>query len=210
MEEYVGRRASGKKRLANLRTRLTTAANDYGFGRTTLSGVSDIEGWSIYLARHIDQSRLKVDRKLKRVSYSADFKRVCMPTFSWTSPFASRWRNAVAQIAESYGYKATDSSRKWMWHHYREILECADEMTLPKRDFDAMPRTVVWEGRVWTVLRFEEEPNLFVLQRSTEGSERFMVCDPSGKHGAVYSTMSEYVSRRELQRIINAGHSLVA
>lgn len=204
MLEYFGRRESGKNRLTSLRKNLKALAASHGFGRTTVSRVNDLEGWSIYLARHIDHSRLKSDRKLRRVSYSSNFKRVCMPRFSWTSPFAARWRRAVAEVAEQHGYKASDPSRKWIWTHYREILACADASFIPVRDFAAMPRTVFWQERLWTVLRLQENPNLFVLQRPAEEAERFAVCDPMGKHGVIYSMISEYLWRGDLQRIVNA------
>lgn len=110
----------------------------------------------------------------------------------------------MAEVARHHGYKASDSSRKWIWTHYREILDCAERLAIPERDFDAMPRTVFWQGRLWTVLRLQEDPNLFVLQRPTEGKEQFAVCDPMGKYGVIYCTISEYVWRRDLQRIVNA------
>jgi hypothetical protein len=204
LAEYCGKRQSGKDRLTSLRRSLKASAGKHGFGRTTVARVGDIEGWSIYLARHIDQSRLRLDKKLRRVSYSSNFKRVCMPRFSWTSPFAGRWRRAVAEVAEQHGYKVSDPSRKWIWHHYREILERADALDIPKRDFAVMPRTVFWKGRLWTVLRLQEDPNLFVLQRPAQGAEQFAVSDPLGKYGVIYSTISEYMWRRDLQRIVNA------
>jgi hypothetical protein len=204
MPDYCGKRKSGKDRLAKVRKMLIASARTHGFGRTTVARIKDIEGWSIYLAKHIDQSRVKADRKLRRVSYSANFKRVCMPRFSWTSPFAARWRRAVAEVANRHGYKVTDPSRKWIWTHYREILDCASELAIPERDFTAMPRTVFWQGRLWTVLRLQEDPNLFILQRLAEGIEKFAVCDPMGKYGVIYSTISEYVWRRDLQRVVNA------
>jgi hypothetical protein len=202
--EYCGRRQSGKDRLTSLRKSLKASAASHGFGRTTVSRVNDIEGWSIYLARHIDQSRLKSDKKLRRVSYSSNFKRVCMARFSWTSPFAARWRRAVAEVAKQHGYKVSDPSRKWIWTHYREILERANSLPIPERDFAAMPRTVFWQGKLWAVLRLQEDPNLFVLQRPAEGIEKFAVCDPMGKYGVIYSTISEYMWRRDLQRVVNA------
>jgi hypothetical protein len=204
VSEYCGRRKSGKDRLTSLRKSLKASAASHGFGRTTVARVGDIEGWSIYLARHIDQSRLKSDRKLRRVSYSANFKRICMPRFSWTSPFAARWRRAVAEVAEQHGYKVSDSSHKWIWTHYREILERANVLDIPERDFAVMPRTVFWQGRLWTVLRLQEDPNLFVLQRPAQGAEQFAVCDPVGRYGPIYSTISEYMWRRDLQRVVNA------
>jgi hypothetical protein len=204
VSEYFGKRKSGKDRLTRLRKSLKDSAASHGFGRTTVSRVNDIEGWSIYLARHIDQSRLKSDKKLRRVSYSANFKRICMPRFSWTSPFAARWRRAVAEVAEQHGYKACDSSRKWIWTHYREILHCAGQLAIPERDFAVMPRTVFWQGKLWTVLRLQEDPNLFVLQRPAEGVERFLVAEPTERLGTVYSTITEHVWRRDLQRLVNA------
>jgi hypothetical protein len=208
--EYFGKRKSGRDRLTNFRKSLRASAASHGFGRTTVARVKDIEGWSIYLARHIDQSRVKADRKLRRVSYSANFKRVCMPRFSWTSPFAARWRRAVAEVAEQHGYKACDSSRKWIWTHYREILGRASELHIPERDFATMPRRVFWQSNLWTVLRLQENPNLFVLQRPAQGPERFAVCDPMGRYGVIYSTISEYVWRRDLQRVINAQQLLTS
>jgi hypothetical protein len=202
--EYCGKRKSGKDRLTNLRRSLKASAGKHGFGRTTVARVGDIEGWSIYLARHIDQSRLKSDKKLRRVSYSSNFKRMCMPRFSWTSPFASRWRRAVAEVATQHGYKASDLSRKWIWTHYREILERAKVLNIPERDFAAMPRTVFWQAKLWTVLRLQEDPNLFVLQRPAEGAERYLIAEPAERLGTVYSTITEHVWRRDLQRIVNA------
>lgn len=204
MAEYYGRRASGKKRLSMLRTSIRQRAITHGFGITCLRRVRDLEGYAIYLARHVDRSRLKEDRKLRRVSYSSNFRRVCMPKFSWTSPFASRWRLAVASVAERYGYEPSDASRKWIWQHYRDILDRADEIPLPTRDFDVLPRCVRWQDRIWTVLRLQEDPNLFALQTSAVGSERFGVSDPAGKYGALYSTITEYMWRRDLQRVVNA------
>jgi hypothetical protein len=126
------------------------------------------------------------------------------------SPFAVRWRQAVAEVAEQHGYKVSDSSRKWIWTHYREILECANELPIPERDFAAMPRTVFWQGKLWTVLRLQEDPNLFVLQRPAEGTEQFAVCDPMGRCEVIYSTVTEYIWRRDLQRIVNAGRLLTS
>ncbi|MDP9162062.1 MAG: hypothetical protein M3O09_17785 [Acidobacteriota bacterium] len=111
----------------------------------------------------------------------------------------------MAEVAKQHGYRSSDPSRKWIWTHYREILEQADALSIPERDFATMPRTVFWQGKLWTVLRLQEDPNLFVLQRPTEQFERFAVHDPVGKHGVVYSTITEYVWRRDLQRIVNAG-----
>jgi hypothetical protein len=184
LSEYCGKRKSGKERLASIHKMFRASARTHGFGRTTVARVKDIEAWSIYLARHIDQSRLRSDTKLRRVSYSSSFKRVCTPKFSWTSPFATRWRRAVAEVAEQHGYNASDPSRKWIWTHYRDILNSAEQLTISERDFAEMPRTVFWKGRLWTVLRLQEDPNLFVLQRPAEGMEKFAVCDPFGSMGS--------------------------
>ena len=89
-------------------------------------------------------------------------------------------------------------------NHYREILSLAATLEMPYRDFDAVPRIVRWQEKTWTVLRLQEDPNLFVLQRPAEESERYAVSDPAGKFGVVYSTITEYLWRRELQRAINA------
>ncbi len=204
MAEYFGRRSSGKRRLAALRKEFRRKAKTHGFGITSLRAVGDIEGCAIYLARHIDRPRLREDKKLRRVAYSANFRRVCAIRFSWTSPFASRWRLAVAKVAERYGYEPSESSRRWIWIHYREILECAESTKMPERRFDVVPRTLRRQGKIWTVLRLQEDPNLFVLQRPAEESERFAVYDPAGNFGVIYSTISEYIWRRDLQRAINA------
>lgn len=37
-------------------------------------------------------------------------------------------------------------------------------MAMPERRFDVVPRTLRWQGKVWTVLRLQEDQNLFVLQ----------------------------------------------
>lgn len=203
MGNYYGRRRSGKRRLSRLRKRLKQRAVSHGFGITTVSLVKDIEGYSIYLARHIDRSRLREDRKLRRASYSANVKRVCMPKFSWASPFAWRWRQAVAETAKLYGYDSS-ASRKWVWTHYREILQCADSLFLPARDFKAIPRTVGWRDKLWTVLRLPENPSLFVLQRPAEHDERFNCWGATDRTKIIYSTITELVLRRDLQRIVNA------
>ncbi len=204
MTEYYGKRASGKRRMVALRKLVKSKATAHGFGIITLRSVGDIEGYAIYLARHIDRPRLREDRKLRRVAYSSNFRRVCSVKFSWTSPFASRWRLAVAKMAKRYGHEPSESSRRWIWNHYQEILECAESMAMPERRFAVVPRTLRWQGKVWTVLRLQEDPNLFVLQRPAEESERFAVYDLAGKFGVVYSTVSEYIWRRDLQRAINA------
>ncbi len=121
----TGRTRKGKGRLSNLRREIKQRACAHNFGITTLRNVRDIEGYAIYLARHIDRPRLREDKKLRRVADSANFRRICMPKFFMDEPFASRWRLAVAEVAKRYGYTPSDSSRGWIWNHYREILNTA-------------------------------------------------------------------------------------
>lgn len=155
-------------------------------------------------ARHIDRPRLREDKKLRRVAYSASFRRVCTPNFSWTSPFASRWRTAVAEVATRYGYAPSDSSRRWIWNYYREIMEVASKLDVPSRDFHSVPRTVSWRSPLWTVLRLPENPDLFVLQQPAEGDERFNACGPISRVKALYTTVTEHVWRGDFQRLTKA------
>jgi hypothetical protein len=201
---YCGRRETGKARLSKIRKLLRRGAQTHGFGITTVARVRDIEGYSIYLARHIDRSRLTEDRKLRRVSYSAHFKRVCTTRFSWMTPFAIRWRKAVQRIAERYGYKSSDRSRRWVWEHYREIGEEAERLELCVPDFTMRPRTVLWENEIWTVLRFPENRNIFALQRPAAGDERFNSFGPIDRTRPIYTTVTKLVWRRHLQRLVNA------
>lgn len=203
MTDYFGNRPSGKRRLRNLRDFLTSAAARHGFGRATVARIRDIEGWSIYLARHVDQSRLRGDKKLKRVAYSTNFKRVCSTRLSSMSAFARRWRKAVGEVAKMYGYSPT-AGRKWIWHHYREILDVANKLPMPTPDFNKAPRTVTWQGRVWSVLRMQEDPDLFLLTRAAEGDERLLCSGRAGASVEVYSMFSVHVTRQQLQRICNA------
>lgn len=203
MEDYFGKRPSGCQRLHNLRRSLVASASSHGLGRITVRRVRDVEAWSIYLARHVDAPRLRADRSLRRVAYSQNFQRVCTTSFSWITPFATRWRNAVRAIARKYGISPT-ASRQWIWLYFKEITKLANTLPLTSPNFEYRPRKLTWQGKVWTVLRFQENPDLFLLRREAEGDERFPSYDPRHSLGETYRTFSVHVSRRELQRIVNA------
>lgn len=212
MANYYGRRRSGSERLRTFRKTIRQRARKHGFGITHVSTVRDVEGYSVYMAQHVDRARFTDDVNVKRVSYSSNFVRTCFPRFSWNTAFSKRWRNGVAAIAKKYDY-SPNYPRKWVWQHYREIIEGIKTGAFGETDSQLYPRVVTWRGpdergndapAVWTVLRFAEDADIYALQRETVGDERFNVGQPIDRSRILYRTITHLVSRRDLQRIVNA------